>query len=515
MAFPKETWEWADQKAKEIKKKYACTKFGKAYGLYEELALPYGFLDNIKEDNWAPWPHELKTVTCQTSASIVYVVAKQLGLNPALKAAAGVRNNADEPHGIYHLFVEVDVGAKKPLIVDPSRKMFGYIRYDNDTARVRDNRFTTLLKFEYSSLWTLTEEEYATKLEHQRTRKGKLNVLAEGQFLGQVPCDNWKSRLGWETWWYVKYNPEESTIETRLCYGRHSYLHYRILENKIHIQDGKVTKRELHCGTAKSYNWWALEDPKHYATIDFQIINNIGPTAWKLKRAEHTTLEKVVQAQMLNKPMPQASKNVEETAKTIVELSNTAYQTFRTTANKQELRRLLSEASYQRARNGTTVFTHKELTDYCQKEFDKYTKEGLQSFRKAHTANLHASGIQTTPRSIEAYRHNRRRMNNAWNTVNTLCKLHTNDATHRFEAIIDRHLYAKKIKKKTLQPEQFTEQELQSAYATILTEYIILAAHARKLLNLQGIEKKILKAIKQAKQPLPQEITQEVLAQIS
>src|SRR3989344_451589 len=140
MDFPRETWDWAEKKAKELKTSYGRRKMNLAKGLHDVYeAMPYGFDESIKSGNWAPWPHEIKNVNCQTLASMVYVVAKKLDLNPTLRSVVGSREPGG-PHGAQHFFVEVDVGAKHPVIVDPLQNMFGFFKYESNTIRIlRDN----------------------------------------------------------------------------------------------------------------------------------------------------------------------------------------------------------------------------------------------------------------------------------------------------------------------------------------------------------------------------------------
>ena len=79
-----------------------------------------------------------------------------------------------------------------------------------------------------------------------------------------------------------------------------------------------------------------------------------------------------------------------------------------------------------------------------------------------------------------------------------LAELSRCDPDHRFVAVVDRYLFAQRVLKETPpQASAFSESELTTAYAGMLTEFMVIASRARPYLALQGLEKKILAKIKQ------------------
>ncbi len=275
-SFPQETWDWAEKKAKDIRKQHGRRKINLAEGLYS-CPLPYGFRANIESGNWAPLPHETKTVNCQTAAFNLYVVAKKLGLNPQMYALVGIRNPGG-PHGSLHFTVDVDVGATHRVVVDPLQEIFGYYKVDENRIKiVRDNDTTRDLVKEFSSMFPVSEEEYAEKLKFQRTPQGSLTMLLEGQKIERHHCDRWRSNVYWVGNWFVRYNPEHRLLWTRINFDR-PLIQHRTLTLITELDENSAVKaRTVSFDCARDTNWFNPQDPTFLAEFDWRDMCPLIP----------------------------------------------------------------------------------------------------------------------------------------------------------------------------------------------------------------------------------------------
>jgi hypothetical protein len=190
MSFPRETVEQASQIARMFNLRYTTAK-NKAEALFdgEFLHIQYGFDDALKLGKCGTYLHEVKSkAECFSLAGILYVVAKELELEPEMFYALGVRDveQGQDPlqKGMYdHAFISVRVG-KDRFLIDPYFSTFGKIKHfeDKHLMQITTNASgTQITNRSYSYLHKLSEEEYVQMLERNRAPGGGRLALSSSQ----------------------------------------------------------------------------------------------------------------------------------------------------------------------------------------------------------------------------------------------------------------------------------------------------------------------------------------------
>lgn len=511
--WPKETIEWAQAKAKEIRQSYGRRKHDLALGLYQQLDLPYGFADNLETGLWAPWPHELKTVNCQTAASVVYIVAKELGLKPQLKSVIGLRKPGETPYG-HHLWVEVDVGRRHRMIVDPMQSIFGYAEYSrNKIHLVRDNQYTHKRDIEFGCIVPLTEKEYCEKLEYQRTPKGKLTMLYEGQKVKAVSRDGWNSTRRWQGPWWIRYDPELPAVESIVLFSRQK-LQYRIITATALLENNAVKGMSASFVYAKDYSWLSFQEPKLLANVDIETVRPLVKAVTKFKPADYDSLENILLGHRTH-----CRQDVQAVADAVKNIAAGEYCGFCARAGTAERGMLLAEAAYQEARAGKrTVYSMEDLRHELMLQHENQAAFEDERNALARKANLHYARLKVTPGIWAKYWPVQRESTGKFDEVRTLMQLHHYDAEHRFCAILDRWLFGERV----LQPHassdaakpvsavshmldlavhhqpqigDFTSKQLRAAYSIMLAEFMTLAASSFDQLRMTKRLPGILQAI--------------------
>ncbi|RLG12433.1 hypothetical protein DRN73_02495 [Candidatus Pacearchaeota archaeon] len=190
MDFPKESVE----QAREIVSKYrqhSRSKIGIAYQLYNRYFyhISYGFSESIKTGNCGRFLHEIQKETdCYTMAGVVYLIAREAGLNPQIFWTQGARDydegsNKNEEGRNDHAFVVVETGKKEKTIIDPFMNLFGRLKFDfeNNQIEVYAKQEKKIVYRDYRLITRLSESEYLERLRKNRTPQGGRDTLSSTQ----------------------------------------------------------------------------------------------------------------------------------------------------------------------------------------------------------------------------------------------------------------------------------------------------------------------------------------------
>ncbi len=505
MEFPQETVDWAKKKAEDIRKSYLKSSWCRAFGAFKTGDLPYGFIKCVEKDQWTPWPHECETVNCQTGAAVCYAVAKALDLEPQMYGVVGLRERGDPPSG-YHFFITVKTRGNKRVIVDPRYNLFGHCSFDGNKLRIRDNNVTNHTLMFFDSLIPFSVEEYCEKAESQRTPQGRASVLFDGQSLGHPNIDHWLSKRWWKADLYVKYDVDRNILETRAVYNRLTLQHRVIFLQQKLTTEGIVESRNLTFSYAKKNNWMGFEGLKNLATIPAEEVFALASRARNLKQRESSALDDMVRGRTpeLSKISEARARNLETLSQDIKELARKHFSRTLDSASSQELGMVAAEAGYQRARGDRrTVHSHDDLCSICEKWMNEYQAVNEKLSKLGAPLFLTIARMKITPHVRKRLRSLNKKSDSLHKKVDTVSDLHRYDRESRFEFILDRQAYGDDVKQNPPKIEDFTELEIQSAYAGMLAEFIVLASDGEKRLFIRRFKndkcdfgEKILSAIK-------------------
>ncbi|MBT7902653.1 hypothetical protein HN587_02245 [Candidatus Woesearchaeota archaeon] len=166
------------------------TKKVAARGLYDWHRIKYGFEQNFKDGIFSPFPHEIEGKTsCFPGAVMLYFAAKHAKLDPRFFIArdlevgpgdisdVGISGDSD------HAFIDVDVGNKRRVIIDPMYATYGPVTYDLEKKliTIQDNELTLHTKRVVGNLEEIDEPDLLRRLMVLRTPKGSLKTLSARQ----------------------------------------------------------------------------------------------------------------------------------------------------------------------------------------------------------------------------------------------------------------------------------------------------------------------------------------------
>ena len=507
MQFPQETIDWAKKKAEEIKKEYSKGLFNQAYGVYgKSQSIPYDFVKFLEKNKWSPLPHECETINCQSGAAVSFVMAKELNLKPKLYGIVGLREKDNPPSG-FHFLIIVNVGRKNDLIIDPRYSLFGYCKIEGNKIKIIDNEITQHKCMEFDALIPFTEEEYGSKVEQQRKPEGRISVIYDGQSLGQYHIDHWLSSRFWKADFYLKYNPETNVIETRGVYDR-LLLQKRVIILKSKLDEkGDVESRTLSFYYAKKHNWMDFSDLKHFATLPAEKVFSLNSLK-NLKIKDAVSLDTVVRSLIFSgcssDSLNEKTENVFSYLEQISQVCDESFSVFLENATSKEQRMLAAEAGYQKAKGRKESFkSHDELCSICEEWMKEYQRI-LEKINSLSTkAYLTKSRMKITPHIWQRLRNLNKKRNELSGRLENTSALHKYDPETRFEAILDRYAYSEEVKSSPPKIEDFTSNELKSAYSGMLLEFLALSVDSSKKLlmkkdkrNKFSLEERVLNAVK-------------------
>ena len=454
--WPSETNGWANHCAAEIKKRYGYRKIHLAVGVYETLDISYGFYNTLLSGTWLPWPHEaaeqLDEVNCQTSASLVYVVAKVLGLHPTMYMLEGVHQNEELTAASTHFLTTVECDGEN-VIIDPVQLLFG--QYTSEKSRFRITRqhgVGLARQIQFNSIAELSEEQYCEKVKYLRSN-GKRNVLTNGQLLTRdLPCDNWLMNGSWRAAWYICLCNDtlESTIfcDNPLIQSRFLSMYTPLLE------DSK--KPVFHAGYVVQRNFMSVQDQKVLAKISYDSLETLLPHITGMTRERQKEMRTLLQVRLQHNDIFNDISTNDTGSSHLLErldtLSRAAFDEFKKRATIDELVMVVVEAAYQRAICGketSTVFSpqdhHAVVLQECTR-WNQKEKEFLQLTYEEYLIEhelLNTSPNDDLARTTLA---NGRNVLIAKNTAAHLAELYRNQQGYRFEEVIDRYLFATQLK---------------------------------------------------------------------
>lgn len=180
--------DFAQRKAREIRKQFGSKKSKLAKVLYNKLPIKYGFEESVNTENFGPFPHEIKTqAICFTFATYQYFIAEALGLKPHMYWGYGLKYYREKVnHCSYdHAFIDVDVGTKRRVLIDMHMSIYGHVNYSDNLFTVKDNYVTKYCKCQYDYLQQQSFDEIIDALMHLRTPQGAIGALEQGQKIDQ------------------------------------------------------------------------------------------------------------------------------------------------------------------------------------------------------------------------------------------------------------------------------------------------------------------------------------------
>lgn len=217
---PPETTAWAKKVAEKLKRRCKENKGLLAQAVYESKdhaprwnKWSYGFEEALKTGNYAPFPHEIKKkIQCFSFAVAQYFLARELGLNPKIKNAIGIRvksldNGSIDRHWKGdHCLVEVNTGGKQPVLIDSLLSLYGPVTYHPHKFRLKESETTKYMGATFDCLIEYTEQELLKKINYLRTPTGSIEMLKTSEVI--------TSRKGEKS--AIKYNPSLNEVEIQL-----------------------------------------------------------------------------------------------------------------------------------------------------------------------------------------------------------------------------------------------------------------------------------------------------------
>jgi len=266
---PPETTAWAKKTAEKIKRRCKGDNELLAQAVYEKQGnrlrwneWSYGFEEALKTGNYAPFPHEIKKrAQCFGFAVAQYFLAKELGLNPKMKNAIGIKvksldnGNIDRHWKGDHFIVEIDPGGKQSILIDSLLSLYGPVTYYPHRFRLKENETTVHLGATFDCLIEYTEQELLKKINYLRTPTGSIEMLKTSEVVASR--NNEVSA--------IKYEPSPNTIEiqiraTELFEYRAKVPTNRGYNNRIKLdQKARVQESELTMCFFDECQWDSLD----------------------------------------------------------------------------------------------------------------------------------------------------------------------------------------------------------------------------------------------------------------
>tara|TARA_Y100000034_G_scaffold136294_1_gene212031 strand:+ start:1231 stop:2853 length:1623 start_codon:yes stop_codon:yes gene_type:complete len=217
--FPQESIDKANEIV-NLYKKRTNSKLDMAAYLYDGklVWINYGFDESIKSGNCGKYLHEItKECDCFTRAGVLYLIAKQAGLDPKLYEIHGMKDieEGENPENMAlnnHTFITVSLRKPKPHILDPNMALYGEVTFNKDKNEINvyHKKGNSLTTRKYASLKELSEQEYLEKLEQARSPEGGRKVLSATQRIN--PFSKWFT--------FITYLPESHSIQSSLHLDR-------------------------------------------------------------------------------------------------------------------------------------------------------------------------------------------------------------------------------------------------------------------------------------------------------
>lgn len=283
----KQTREFAENKAKELSGKKALRKRNKKHKakkkfskqLYDKISLGYGFDECISSGNYGPFPHEIeKKSECFNFAVYQYFIAEAFGLNPRLFNVYGICD--DNPNGkmlensfgsYNHSFIDVDVGAKKRVMIDTQLRMHGFVDYDlaKRSIKVKDNVDTSHTKKKFKRIEEMTVDDIVDKLMFLRSAKGAGEVLCGGQRTGKM-----YNFAGRGSAIHYKYDKKRDSLESHIVAGSIASLDRDIIKRHYLDDKGDVIRETVQFGVHSDQGWCEYENQVIFGEFDVSILEN-------------------------------------------------------------------------------------------------------------------------------------------------------------------------------------------------------------------------------------------------
>ncbi|PIN74935.1 hypothetical protein COV18_05360 [Candidatus Woesearchaeota archaeon CG10_big_fil_rev_8_21_14_0_10_37_12] len=223
--------------------------------MFDYLGHKFGFRSYLEQDLFALYPHELRDSICPGQMMANYFPAKACNLDPDLWEVTLFRREKSH-FAPSHCFVTVDVGADKRWIVDQTYRLLGPISWDGNNLVVENIISEETERYETADAYQYSEEEYAERVEYQRSDRGAMSVLVPGQKIEYGKFDGWKARKPLTTEWYVRYNPDERALVSLIPFNR-PLMQSRGLENKLIIDEQGTVTSEVITGYFHRQADWA------------------------------------------------------------------------------------------------------------------------------------------------------------------------------------------------------------------------------------------------------------------
>gem|GEM_PF-7065229 len=307
---PPETIIWAQKVAEKIKRKCKGDKKLVAQMIYEKQGKGnwlrwndwgYGFEEALQTGNYAPFPHEIKErAQCFGFAVAQYFLAKELGLNPKIKNAIGLKvkpldsdsSKMDMHCKGDHFMVEVNPGGKQPILIDSLLSLYGPVIYSHHSFRLKENDTTRYMGATFDCLIEYTEQELLKKINYLRTPAGSIEMLKTSEV---VHSRNKEASA-------IKYEPSSNTIEiqiraTDLFAYRAKVPTNRGYNNRIKLdQKARIQESELTLCFFDECHWDNLDSGVIIESLSWDYALNYATIAgrqqreWreqKIKKANH------------------------------------------------------------------------------------------------------------------------------------------------------------------------------------------------------------------------------------
>ncbi|MFP4111704.1 MAG: hypothetical protein ACLFUO_01775, partial [Candidatus Woesearchaeota archaeon] len=264
--FPKKSVDKAKYVAEEIKRrrKYKSSCANSLYNS-EFLHVIYGFSDAIKSGRCGHFLHEMSYDSdCFSYAGMLYLVAKELNLEPKIYDAKGMQElyeyeTPNEATRGNHTFITIKLSGKEYLL-DPFHSNYGEIKSKEDSHWLIKNKkkYDLISKRRFRCIDELTESEYVEDMNEHRSPKGGKEVLLTSQAL-----DTSSGRV------FVEYDPENSLLHSFHRSKRNStifpkdiVLPHFTYEIKFPVNNkGQLSKTDASFGFFyEGNNEWNLED---------------------------------------------------------------------------------------------------------------------------------------------------------------------------------------------------------------------------------------------------------------
>lgn len=266
MQFPKETLKLAERVAGEFRQEVGNDKRGLAKKLYQSADMfGYGYSEAILSGLWLRYPHEVKNKLreCIEAGIHTFCIAKACDLEPRLFRIEGL----EEFNGnTGHITVDVDVGNKKRVIVDPLQKIFGPIEYSENSLRVRDNKVTSRARIGYKKIEEVKEEDFLHEIEYLRSTEGIIELLKAGQKVDTsiISSD------------FVLYNEENKELEFQIRYTP-PFLHNHFITKIYKLNEkGDIISKRLDAGLFSNCGWDVLYGKDTLLTLPFESYEDLA-----------------------------------------------------------------------------------------------------------------------------------------------------------------------------------------------------------------------------------------------